>query len=200
MIKSKWLLTMAIAVSMSSSWALAQYQTSPGTDNKANKDTQMTQMRTFDEILKDVNQGKNVGEEEAVMLVQNSRFMTSLEQNPGIADIVARHPYGASLFYEQPSFKRWSDTNPDKAKKVMDAAMKWQAMSAEDKDKFFRKYPTIRSGEMQGGAMDKDTDMQGGGMQEGTTTQMQGGGLEKDTTGPVKMQPRKNKTEDKSTY
>jgi len=198
MMKSKWLLTMVIAVGMSSSWALAQYQTTPGTDNKANPGTQMTEMRSFEEILKDVNQGKSITEEEAVMLVQNARFMSSLEQSPNIADRVAKHPYAASLFYEQPSFKRWSDTNPDKSKKVMDAAMKWQAMSAEDKDKFFRKHPGIRSGEMQGGAMEKDSGMQGGGMQQGTTTQMQGGGLEKETTGPIKMQPKKN--ENKDTY
>lgn len=171
---------MVVAGGLSCSVVFAQYQTSPSDTNKPKTGTsdtekQMSALRTYDEILKDANMGKSITDEEAVTLVQNAKFMDSLEKNPNLADQVAKHPYAASLFYEMQGFKQWSETNPDKAKLVMDAAMKWQSMSAEDKDKFFRKNPTLKEGQggsMQGGSGAPDKATKEDSMQGGTTQQL----------------------------
>ncbi len=122
-----------------------------------------------------------MSEEDAVALLMSSDFLKQAAINPRITDALATHPFAANMFYNSQEFKTWSADNPDNAKKMMDAAMKWEKMSTEDKDKFFAEHPNLGNlsqsgmGSSQGGATDKQ--MKGkGGAQGGTTTQPKSGG------------------------
>lgn len=76
---------------------------------------------------------------------QEPDFRVWISNMPSLADTLARCPYAANIFYLSGDYAAWSARFPEKARVVMEAAMRWQNMDESGQESFFSRHPLLRS-------------------------------------------------------